>query len=77
MNVGTNVLIPLQDVKELGSEARNSHKSVLAALKYLAIVVVQDAVVDAERLSANSVHRLLMEQDTFRYADLQCCASSC
>lgn len=56
----------MQTVRGLGAAAKNSHRSVIAALKYLATVVVQDAVEDAQRLADNPVHRLLMAQPIFR-----------
>ncbi|KAK9916158.1 hypothetical protein WJX75_009514 [Coccomyxa subellipsoidea] len=55
-----------QTVKELGKDATNSMKSVPAALDYLAVVVVQDALEDAERYPDNPVHVLLLASPVFR-----------
>ena len=40
-------------------------KHVPPALRYLAVVVVQDALEDAETMPDNRVHALLLEQPTF------------
>ncbi|KAK9902658.1 hypothetical protein WJX75_001695 [Coccomyxa subellipsoidea] len=54
-------------VKELESTnaVKNSMKSVPAALDYLALVVVQDALEDAERYPENPVHALLLGSPLF------------
>jgi hypothetical protein len=57
----------MQTVKELGKDATNSMKSVPAALDYLAVVVVQDALEDAERYPDNPVHALQLASPVFRY----------
>ncbi len=56
----------MQDVAELDSEATNSMKSVPTALRYLAVVVVQDALEDGEKMPDNPVHALLLEQPAFQ-----------
>jgi hypothetical protein len=58
----------MQTVKELESTiaVKNSMKSVPAALDYLALVVVQDALEDAERYPENPVHALLLGSPLFR-----------
>lgn len=56
----------MQRVKELGKEATNSMRSVPQALDYLAVVVVQDALEDAEKYPSNPVHALLLKSPVFR-----------
>ena len=58
----------MQTVEELESTiaVKNSMKSVPAALDYLALVVVQDALEDAERYPENPVHALLLGSPLFR-----------
>lgn len=57
----------MQTVKELESTnaVKNSMKSIPAALDYLALVVVQDALEDAERYPENPVHALLLGSPLF------------
>lgn len=54
-----------QTVKNLGKDVTNSMKSVALALEYLAVVVVQDALEDAEEYPENPVHALLLESPCF------------
>lgn len=55
----------LQTVENLGKDATGSMKSVVAALDYLAVVVVQDALEDAEEYPDNQVHALLLDSQCF------------
>ena len=55
-------------MKELGQAATNSMKSVPQALAYLAVVVVQDALEDAESNPENLVHARLLDEPIFRCA---------
>ena len=52
----------------MGKEATNSMRSVPAVLRYLAVVVVQDALEDAEELPENPVHAYLQEHPLFQCA---------
>jgi hypothetical protein len=52
-------------VKNLGKDVTNSMKSVALAMDYLAVVVVQDALEDAEEYPDNPVHALLLESPCF------------
>lgn len=54
-----------QTVKNLGKDVTNSMKSVALGIDYLAVVVVQDALEDAEQYPENPVHALLLESPCF------------
>lgn len=54
-----------QSVKKLGKDVTNSMKSVTLAIEYLAVVVVQDALEDAEQYPENPVHALLLDSPCF------------
>jgi hypothetical protein len=54
-------------LKELGEDAKASMRSVLAAMEYLALVVVQDALELVQEYPDNPVHKHLMEHAAFRY----------
>lgn len=55
----------VQTVKDLGKDATNSMRSVPKALAYLAVVVVQDALEDAEDYPENPVHARLLNEPIF------------
>ena len=57
----------LQLVAEMGKKATNSMRSVPAALRYLAVVVVQDALEDATGMPENPVHAYLLQNAVFQY----------
>ena len=50
-------------------------KSVPIALRYLGVVVVQDALEDAMEMPENPVHALLLQHPLFQYASLSICDS--
>ncbi|CAL8471742.1 g11284 [Coccomyxa elongata] len=52
-------------VEDMGKDATNSMKSVPAALAYLAVCVVQDALEDAAKYPKNPVHALLLASPLF------------
>ncbi|CAL8471208.1 g10750 [Coccomyxa elongata] len=54
-----------ETVKKLGKDVTNSMKSVVLAMEYLAVVVVQDALEDAEEYPENPVHALLLDSPCF------------
>lgn len=56
----------LQTVAEMGKEAINSMRSVPAVLRYLAVVVIQDALEDAPEMRENPVHAYLLENPLFQ-----------
>lgn len=58
----------MQRVQTLGKQAGNSMRSLPLALKYLAVVVVQDALEVAEQYPENPVHALLVEDGCFQCA---------
>ena len=58
----------LQVVAEMGTAATNSMRSVPAALRYLAVVVIQDALEGAPEMPDNLVHAYLLEHPVFQYA---------
>ncbi|KAK9901133.1 hypothetical protein WJX75_009650 [Coccomyxa subellipsoidea] len=67
---GLQVALPFlhnlkETVKSLGKDVTNSMKSVALAMDYLAVVVVQDALEDAEEYPDNPVHALLLESPCF------------
>ena len=59
----------------MGKAATNSMRSVPAALRYLAVVVVQDALEDAPEMAENPVHAYLLANPLFQYASPPTCAS--
>ena len=59
----------------MGKGATNSMRSVPAALRYLGVVVVQDALEDAMEMPENPVHAFLLQNPLFQYASLSTCAS--
>lgn len=63
-------------MKDLGKEASPSMQSAVKALDYLAMVVVQDALEEAEGSPENPVHERLLEESSFQCVTTQlipCC----
>jgi hypothetical protein len=67
-------LAPLKEaVTALDTKAKASHRSVVAALEVLAVVVVQDALVLAPKYPDHKVHQLLRESELFRLGYCMAC----
>ena len=60
-----NTIVDLQTVKKLGKDVTSSMKSVALAMEYLAVVVVQDALENAELYPQNPVHAMLLDSPCF------------
>lgn len=58
----------MQTVNAMGGRARNSHRSIVKVLDFLATVLLQDALELAAKYPRNPVLAFLMQNEQFRYS---------